>query len=85
VGLHYIGQVHDPRSETRRVFDDITDGKLRWAPMPDVYDRVLIGDRAFDLVAGGNRLRKPCKGYFPQEARAIARYLETVRHACEPA
>jgi all-trans-retinol 13,14-reductase len=51
VGLHYIGQVHDPRSETRRVFDDITDGKLRWAPMPDVYDRVLIGDRALSRAA----------------------------------
>ncbi len=78
VGLHYIGQVHDPRSETRRLFDDITDGKLAWAPMPEVYDRVVIGDRAYGLVAGADRFRETLQGYFPREARAIERYLDTV-------
>ncbi len=81
VGLHYIGQVHDPLSETRRVFDDITDGKLSWAPMPEVYDRIVIGDRAYDLVAGADRFRETLQAYFPQEARAIEQYLKTVR-AC---
>ncbi len=81
VGLHYIGQVHDPRSETRRVFDDITDGKLTWAPMPEVYDRIIIGDRAYDLRAGADRFRDTLHGYFPREARAIGRYLELVQ-AC---
>jgi len=78
VGLHYIGQVHDPRSETRRLFDDITDGKLTWAPMPEVYDRIVIGDRDYGLVAGADRFRETLQGYFPREARAIERYLHTV-------
>lgn len=81
VGVHYIGQVHDPESDARRIFDDITDGKLDWAPMPEVYDRIIIGDRVFDLVAGADRFREMLQGYFPREARAIERYLGTVR-AC---
>ena len=81
VGLHYIGQVHDPRSEARRLFDDITEGKLAWAPMPEVYDRIVIGDRAYGLVAGADRFRETLQGYFPREARAVERYLQAVR-AC---
>lgn len=81
VGLHYIGQVHDPLSETRRVFDDITDGKLTWARMPEVYDRIIIGDRAYDLCAGADRLRDNLRRYFSQEGPAIERYLRTIR-AC---
>jgi phytoene dehydrogenase-like protein len=45
VGLHYIGQVQDPESETRRIFDHIADGRLQWARMPDIYDR-LTGIRS---------------------------------------
>jgi phytoene dehydrogenase-like protein len=81
VGLHYIGQVHDPLSEARRLFDDITNKKLAWAPMPEVYDRIIIADRAYDLVAGADRFRESLQRYFPQEPRAIAEYLGIVR-AC---
>jgi all-trans-retinol 13,14-reductase len=81
VGLHYIGQVHEPESDARRIFDDITDGRLAWAPLPDVYDRIIIGDRAFNLVAGADRFRETLQGHFPREARAIERYLRTVE-AC---
>ena len=81
VGLHYIGQVQAPRSDTRRVFDNITEGKLAWAPMPEVYDRIIIGERSYDFVAGADRFRDTLQGYFPQENRAIERYLRTVR-AC---
>ncbi len=81
VGVHYIGQVQDPGSEARRIFDDITDGKLSWAPMPEVYDRIIMGDRTFDLVAGAVRFRETLQGYFPREARTIVRYLGAVR-AC---
>jgi all-trans-retinol 13,14-reductase len=81
VGVHYVGQVQDAGSDPRRIFDDITDGKLSWAPMPEVYDRIIIGDRAFDLVAGADRFRETLQGYFPREARTIERYLGAVR-AC---
>lgn len=52
VVLHPIGQVHDPRSKARRVFDDVTNGRLASARIPEVYDRIIIGDRAYALAAG---------------------------------
>ena len=45
VGVHYLGEVNDPASGIRAVFDDLTDGTLQWQPMPDVYDRLVLGDR----------------------------------------
>jgi all-trans-retinol 13,14-reductase len=79
VGLHYIGQVQDPRSRVRRAFDHLTAGAVQWAAMPDVYDRVVIDGRTFDLVAGTDNLRDSLKRNFPGEARAIERYLSAVR------
>ena len=54
MGLHYIGEVQTRRSSTRRLFDHITDGKLEWASIGEVYDRIVFGDDAYDLVAGAD-------------------------------
>jgi phytoene dehydrogenase-like protein len=78
VGLHYIGQVQDPESETRRMFDHITDGRLQWARMPDVYDRLIIRDRTFDFHAGVDHFRERMQSYFPQDVGAIDQYIQTV-------
>ncbi len=79
VGLHYIGGVHHPVSQTRRLFDHVTDGRLEWEFMGDVYDRIVLGDRVFDLVAGPERFRETLAESFPQEAAGIDRYVETIR------
>jgi phytoene dehydrogenase-like protein len=81
VGVHYIGGVHNPASMERAVFDHLTGGRLEWNRMPDVYDRVVIGDREYEFVAGLERFRKRMKGYFPGEATAIDRYIRAVRSA----
>ncbi len=52
VGVHYIGEVHNPASAVRKMFDHVTEGRLEWNPMPDVYDRMLIDGRAYDFVSG---------------------------------
>ncbi len=79
VGLHYVGQLGDPRSQTRRMFDHLTGGRLEWAPMGEVYERVVIGGKSYDYVAGPERFAARMKEYFPAEALAIDRYLELVR------
>ena len=79
VGVHYIGEVHKPSSMLRRLFDVITDGQLQWAPMDDVYDRIVIGDRHYDLVAGEARFRAEMKRHFPGEAEAIDRYVARIK------
>src|SRR5271155_5144831 len=57
VGVHYIGDLQDPASPLRAAFDHLTGGQLEWAPMPDVYDRIIMGGRTFDFPTGRERLR----------------------------
>src|SRR5215469_7721537 len=52
VGVHYVGEVGDLRSLVRAAFDAVTDGQLRWNPMPYVYDRILIDGRGYDFPSG---------------------------------
>ncbi len=78
VGVHYIGDVSDPRGSARRLFDFITDGELEWADMGDVYDRILLGENSYDFVKGLENFRAQMHQYFPSEKDAINRYLEKV-------
>ena len=85
VGVHYIGEVHRPRNMLRRIFDVISDGRLKWAPMDAVYDRIIIGERRVDFVAGRDRLAASLKSQFPDEAQAIDAYLALVERAARSA
>ena len=75
VGVHYIGDVMHPKNELRKVFDDVSDGKLQWADMGEVYDTIVIGGDRYDLVKGRENLRKQLKSYFPGEEDAIDAYI----------
>ncbi|WP_428340516.1 phytoene desaturase family protein [Mycobacterium sp.] len=77
-GLHYMGEVHRPTSALRRLFDYITGGALDWAPMPDVYNRIFIGDREYEIPSGRVHFTERLKAYFPGEATAIDAYLDLV-------
>jgi all-trans-retinol 13,14-reductase len=81
VGVHYVGQVQDPTSPLRAVFDHVTEGRLQWNAMPDVYDRIRMGGHEYEFVAGLERFRDRLKSYFPSETTAIDRYLRAV-HSC---
>jgi len=78
VGVHYIGDVSDPRGSARRLFDFITDGELDWADMGDVYDRIILGENSYDFVKGLENFRAQLHEYFPTEKDAINQYLEKV-------
>jgi all-trans-retinol 13,14-reductase len=81
VGVHYVGGTHNKEGMLRRLFDFITNDQLEWAAMPDVYDRVLIGDRTYDFVSGVDRFRARLKDYFPGESAAIDAYIKAVQAA----
>jgi all-trans-retinol 13,14-reductase len=81
VGVHYIGDLQDPASPLRAAFDRLTGGQLEWAPMPDVYDRIVMGERIYEFPTGRERLRARLKAYFPPEAPAIDRYFAAVQSA----
>jgi all-trans-retinol 13,14-reductase len=84
VGLHYIGQMQDERSAVRRAFDHVTEGKVRWQAMPEIYDRFIIEGQTFDYAAGLERFRDGLGQSFPSEIRAIDRYIAAVQ-ACNRA
>lgn len=81
VGVHYIGDVHKPHSPMRRVFDTITDGKLEWAKMDEVYDRMVIADTYYDYHAGVAQFREGLLEHFPKAGPDIDRYLQLIRSA----
>jgi all-trans-retinol 13,14-reductase len=80
VGVHYVGQAHKTDSPTAALFNYLTEGRLSWHPMPDVYDRVDINGLRFDYVSGKDRLRDALVGAFPREQRAVDRYFKAIGH-----
>jgi all-trans-retinol 13,14-reductase len=80
VGVHYIGDVQ-PGSVLRAVFDEVTDGRLEWADMGEVYDRVIMGGDVFDFPKGREALRARLREAFPGESKAIDGYFVRVKEA----
>ena len=77
VGVHYIGDV-GAKTRTRQMFDYLSDGKLKWAPMDDEYDRFYVGDKVFTARAGKQQFRDNLISQFPNEERAVDRYLKLI-------
>jgi all-trans-retinol 13,14-reductase len=78
VGIHYIGEVSRPNSIIKKLFDYISDGNLKWADMGEVYDKIIIGDKQYDFVKGVTAFQAKLAEYFPNETKAIAKYVELV-------
>jgi len=77
VGVHYIGDV-GTKTRSRLMFDFLSDGKLKWAPMDDEYDRFYIGDKIFCARAGKQEFRDNLVAQFPNEERAIDEYMRLI-------
>ena len=78
VGIHYIGEVQNPNSPIRKMFDYVSDRNLKWEDMGDIYDRVIIGDKTYDFVKGVENFKKKLVSYFPDESSAIEKYIQIV-------
>ena len=74
VGVHYIGDV-GTQTQTRRMFDFLSSGKLKWAPMDAEYDRFYVGDKVFNAIAGKQAFRDNLLRQFPNEKKAIDDYM----------
>ena len=78
VGIHYIGDMQRPKSAMKKLFDYVTDSNLKWADMGEVYDRIIIGDKSYDLVKGLSNFKEKLISYFPEEKAAILKYIDLV-------
>lgn len=78
VGVHYVGEVHQP-STLRRVFDVISEGRLKWAAMDKEYDKIIIGQDEYSFIAGRENFAKMLKEHFPNESQVIDDYIQLIR------
>jgi all-trans-retinol 13,14-reductase len=81
VGLHYVGGIEDRGAGIRELFDAVSGGRLAWARMPDVYDRVFVGDDAYDFVTGPRRFLDTMSARFPGRRAELEGYLDALRRS----
>ena len=81
VGVHYIGGVLRSDTFLARLWHQVTGGRVRWASLGPVYDRIVVGDRVVDLPAGRRAWLATLQRAFPQQAAAVERYAQAVRAA----
>ncbi len=79
VGVHYVGEVHRPEAQLRQVFDYLTDAKLLWEPMGEIYDRVVIANDTYDFVAGEENQIQKLVEKFPDDRSAIESYFSLLK------
>jgi all-trans-retinol 13,14-reductase len=78
VGIHYIGEVQNLNSPIRKMFDYVSNNKLQWEDMGEVYDRIIIGKKTYDFVKGVDNFKNKLISYFPNESHAIEKYIQIV-------
>jgi all-trans-retinol 13,14-reductase len=76
--MHYIGEVGNPSGVGWKLFNRVTGGRLRWAPMPSIFNRMVIGGRSYDVPAGPQAYAAFLTSHFPAEAEAIQTYVALV-------
>jgi len=79
VGVHYVGDVHKEYGTSKKLFDYTTDGSLKWAHMGESYDRIIFPDKSVTFKTGKQNLEKELIKAFPDEAKAIQKYLKLVQ------
>jgi len=78
VGIHYIGEVHNPRSPVRKLFDLVSDGNLKWQKMDENYDRIIFPDQHYNFTAPRERFIPDMARYFPGTEDKFVKYLKMV-------
>ena len=80
VGLHYVGQMGEGMLG-RRLFDLITEGRVSWNPLPDVYDVFTYPDLRISVPKGEAQFRSTLIDAFPGERSNIEQYFRDLRSA----
>jgi len=80
VGLHYVGEMGEGMLG-RRLFDFITECKVKWNPLPDAYDVFLYPDLQISACKGEANYRSALIGAFPDERSNIEQYFRDLKSA----
>src|SRR6516164_5925183 len=80
VGLHYVGEMGEGMMG-RGLFDFITDGGVKWDPMPDVYDVFVYPGLQVRACKGEDNFRSTLVDAFPSERANIEKYFRDLKSA----
>jgi all-trans-retinol 13,14-reductase len=80
VGVHYVGDL-GPGGTLRALYDQLTDRRLAWAPLPELHD-LVIATRVTGRVGGTlETMEARLNGLAPGQDAALRTWLEEIR-AC---
>jgi all-trans-retinol 13,14-reductase len=80
VGLHYVGEMGEGMMG-RRLFDFVTDGRVKWNAMPDVYDVFVYPGLQVQACKGEANFRAGLIAAFPKEKSNIEQYFHDLKSA----
>lgn len=80
IGLHYVGNIEKRVFDFlgKIFFDYITDGKLKWNKMPEVFDKIIFPDFKIEIKESVKGYRDALLKEFPGEKKVINRYIRDV-------
>ncbi|MGA2430299.1 MAG: NAD(P)/FAD-dependent oxidoreductase [Candidatus Acidiferrum sp.] len=78
VGLHYVGEMGEGMMG-RRLFDFITEGGVKWNPLPDVYDVFVYPNLQIRACKGEANFRSALIAAFPNERSNIEQYFRDLK------
>jgi len=77
-GLYAVGGKVWNSGPTRRVFDYISDKRIEWARLDDVYDVAIVDGARFPIRAGADMFKLDLVKWFPGSEAAITAYFKDV-------
>jgi all-trans-retinol 13,14-reductase len=80
VGLHYVGEMGEAMMG-RRLFDLITDARVKWDPLPNVYDVFVYPNLEVRVCKGEANFQSALAAAFPNERSNIEQYFRDLKSA----
>lgn len=77
VGVHYVGNLEEG-GILIKFFNFITNKKLKWNEIGEVYDQVHIDGEIYEFKRGEDAFKAQLFEYFPEEKRAIEQYIKLI-------
>jgi phytoene dehydrogenase-like protein len=78
VGLHYVGEMGEG-SFSRAISDYITEGRLKWQKMPDLFEKIIYPDFSFEVYSDPQKYQADLIKMFPEEKVGIKRYFSDLQ------
>ena len=80
VGVHYIGRMGEDEG-LKFFFDYLANDNLDWDFIGDTYDVANIDGHIYEFKAGKENFINKMNEYFPEEKKAINKYLKLVNES----